>query len=72
MAEWGVDSTIADALADKVQSGIFGIFSYFSQIDIDGSGYLELNEVESKFWMLANLYSAITNYVTISYFLSKS
>lgn len=55
MAEWGVDSTIADALADKVQSGIFGIFSYFSQIDIDGSGFLELNEVESKFEMLGNL-----------------
>ena len=65
MAEWGVDSTIADALADKVQSGIFGIFSYFSQIDIDGSGFLELNEVESKFEIVPNLYSAITYNVTI-------
>ena len=68
MAEWGVDNTIADALADKVQTGIFGIFSYFSQIDIDGSGFLELNEVESKFEMLPNLYIAFTYYVTILYF----
>ena len=72
MAEWGVDSSIADALADKVQTGIFGIFSYFSQIDIDGSGFLELNEVESKFEMLANLFSAVTYSVTILYFISKS
>jgi len=26
--------------------GLFGIFSYFAQIDIDGSGFLEINEIE--------------------------
>ena len=28
--------------------GLFGIFSYFAKIDKDGSGYLELNEIEGK------------------------
>lgn len=29
--------------------GIFGIFSYFAQIDEDGSGFLDIQEVQSMF-----------------------
>ena len=32
----------------SIKPGLFGIFSYFSQIDTDGSGFLELNEIEGK------------------------
>ena len=28
--------------------GIFGIFTYFARIDKDGSGYLEIDEIEGK------------------------
>ena len=29
--------------------GIFGLFTYFSQLDRDGSGYLEKDEIECKY-----------------------
>lgn len=32
----------------SVKPGLFGIFSYFSQIDTDGSGFLELSEIEGN------------------------
>ena len=37
----------------------FGIFSYFSQIDLDGSGYLEIGEVEGKF---LHIHTHLTQY----------
>ena len=32
--------------------GIFGLFTYFSQLDRDGSGYLEKDEIECKYFKL--------------------
>ena len=45
--EW--KQKMVDGKRGSVSSkGLFGIFSYFAQIDIDGSGFLELNEIEGS------------------------
>lgn len=35
--------------------GIFGLFTYFSQLDRDGSGYLEKDEIECKYPLTSGL-----------------
>jgi hypothetical protein len=35
---------------------LFGLFSYFVQIDKDGSGYLELDEIQGNFFLVYSQY----------------
>ena len=39
--------------------GIFGLFTYFSQLDRDGSGYLEKDEIECKYPLTSGLLTVL-------------
>ena len=49
--------------------GIFGLFTYFSQLDRDGSGYLEKDEIECKYLYFRSL-PGPTSGISRSYFRS--